>query len=108
MLATDKEVESHPAEGDIEKEHRLDGTDTARFVDAMLTQKGEWTDEIHAVEREEEDRARTQEYFKNNSLPKLSLKVSVKKRTTIFLMNEPTLTQSSLQGINFSRLSVTT
>ena len=61
-LATDKEVENQRAEVDLEKEHRLEGTDTARFVDAILTQERERTDEVHAVEREEGDRARTQEH----------------------------------------------
>lgn len=67
-LATDKEVESQRAEVDLEKEHRLDGTDTAEFVDTILTQEREQTDAIHAVEREAEDRARTQEHVQKQVL----------------------------------------
>ena len=40
-LAADKEVESHRAEVDLEKEQRLDGTDAARLVDSLLTQERE-------------------------------------------------------------------
>jgi len=62
-LAADREVESQRAEVDFDKEQRLEGTDTARLVDAILTQERERADEVHAIEREEEDRARTQEHF---------------------------------------------
>ena len=61
--ASDKEVESHRVEVDLEKEQRLDGPDTARLVDSLLTQERERVDEIHTAEREIEDRARTQEQF---------------------------------------------
>ena len=60
-LASEKEVENKRAEVDLGKAQRFDGTDTVRLVDAILTQERERTDEVRAVEREEEDRARTQE-----------------------------------------------
>ena len=86
-LATDKEVETQRAEVDLEKEHRLDGTDTARFVDAILTQERERTDEVHAVEREEEDRARTQEHVQKQLIAEALLE-SERKATDRNLLDE--------------------
>ena len=86
-LAADKEVESHRAEVDLEKEQRLDGTDAARLVDSLLTQERERVDEVHTVERDEEDRARTQEQFQKQMIAEALLEHE-RKETDRNLLDE--------------------
>ena len=86
-LAADREVESQRAEVDLHKEHRLEGTDTARLVDAILTEERERADEVHALEREEEDRARTQEHLQKQLIEEALLE-NERKETDCNLLDE--------------------
>jgi signal transduction histidine kinase len=86
-LATDQEVESQRAEVDLKNEQQLDGTDTARFVDALLTQERERTDKVHAVEREEGDRARKEEHVQKQLIADALLE-SERKETDRNLLDE--------------------
>ncbi|MEX2490917.1 MAG: HAMP domain-containing sensor histidine kinase [Nitrospirales bacterium] len=86
-FAADKEVEKHRAEVDLEKEQRLDGTDTPPVVDSLLIQERERVDEVHTGERVEEDRARTQEQYQKQLFAEANLK-NERKETDRNLLDE--------------------
>ena len=86
-LAADKEVENHRAEVDLEKEQRLDGTNTTRLVDSLLIQERERVDEVHTVERVEGDRARSQEQFQKQMIAEALLE-NERKETDLNLFDE--------------------
>jgi signal transduction histidine kinase len=62
-LIADKDLKRHRAEADLDKEHRLDvtGLRTSSFDENVLVQERERSDKALRVERENDDRARTQE-----------------------------------------------
>ena len=88
-LIADKDLESHRAEAALDKEHRLDvtGLRTSSFDENVLVQERERSDKALRVERENEDRARTQERLQKRLIAEALLE-NERKETDSNLLDE--------------------
>ena len=80
-LATDKAVESHREEVDLNKEHQREvtGIPPSQLAENLLVQEREMLDESQALEREAEDRARTEERIQKQVIAEALLERERKK-----------------------------
>ena len=88
-LVADKDLETHRAETALDKEHRLDitGLRTSRFDEKVLVQERERSDTALRVERENDDRARTQERIQKRLIAEALLE-NERKETDSNLLDE--------------------
>ena len=88
-LIADKDLESHRAEAALDKEHRLDvtGLRTSSFDEKVLVQERERSDQALRVERENADRARTQERIQKRLIAEALLE-NERKETDSNLLDE--------------------
>ena len=88
-LVADKDLESHRAETALDKEHRLDvtGIRTSQFDENVLVQERERSDTALRVERENDDRARTQERIQKRLIAEALLE-NERKETDSNLLDE--------------------